>query len=82
MSTQATQYTVRGVPKEVDRALRRRAKERNVSINQVIIDELTAATIGRRQLADFSDLVGRLLPDDKLDEILGAQRQIHPDDWR
>jgi hypothetical protein len=82
MKPHAIQYTVRGVPAEVDRALRERSKRQNVSINQVILDELTKATIGRRQVADFSDLVGRLQPDPLFDEIVESQRTIDPGDWK
>ncbi len=79
---QAKQFTVWGLPDEVDRALRERARTRKVSINQVIVDELTKATIGVRQYGDFSDLVGRWAPDDAFDEIIGRQRTVNPDDWQ
>ncbi len=82
MKTHALQYTVRGLPLEVDRVLRERAKARKTSINQVIIDELTKATIGRKQMADFTDLVGRWQPDEATEQILASQREINPEDWR
>ena len=84
MKPQATtiQYTIRGVPREVDRTLRRKAAQRKQSLNQVILDELTVATVGRKQRADFSDLVGRWTPDPAFDEILAAQRQIDWDKWK
>jgi hypothetical protein len=75
-------YTVRGVPREVDRALRRKAKQQKRSLNQVILDELTEATLGARRHADFSDLVGQWTPDPAFDEILAAQRQIDWDMWK
>jgi hypothetical protein len=78
----AIQYTVRGVPPEVDRGLREKAVQRKQSLNQVILDELTVATVGHRQRADFSDLVGRWTPDPAFDEILAAQRQIDWDKWK
>jgi len=78
----AIQYTVRGVPDEVDRVLRDRAARQKISVNQLIIDELTKATIGRRQIADFSDLVGRWTPDKEFDEIVEGQRTVDPDDWK
>src|SRR5258708_7418493 len=69
MKSQAkVQYTLRGVPSEVDRALRKKAAQRKQSLNQVILDELTAATIGRKRREDFSDLVGRWTPDPAFDE--------------
>lgn len=76
------QYTIRGVPREVDRALRRKAAQRKQSLNQVILDELTQATVGCKVRADFADLVGRWTPDTAFDEIVGAQRQIDADQWK
>ena len=70
------QYTIRGIPREVDRMLRKKAERRKKSLNQLIVDELIEATIGRRQQADFSDLAGRWVPDPAFDDIIAAQRQI------
>jgi hypothetical protein len=76
------QYTIRGIPPEVDRALRRKAAKRKQSLNQVIVDELTAATVGERKKADFGDLVGRWAPDPEFDEMVASQRQIDPQKWK
>jgi hypothetical protein len=75
------QYTVRGIPPDVDRVLRRRAATRKQSLNQVILDELTAATTGARKRADFHDIVGQWTPDPAFDEVLASQRQIDPKKW-
>lgn len=75
------QYTVRGVPREVDRALRRKAAQRKMSLNRMIVEELSEAAMGVRKRADFSDLVGKWTPDPAFDEILAAGRQIDPDKW-
>lgn len=75
-------YTIRGVPPEVDAALRRKAQQRKQSLNRVVLDELTRAVIGRPMKADFSDLAGKWTPDPAFDEILAAQRQIDPEKWR
>lgn len=64
------QYTVRGVPQELERG----AAKEHKSVNQVILDELTVALSGRRKHADFSDLVGCRSLDSELDEILTGQR--------
>jgi hypothetical protein len=80
MKRQASiQYTVRGVPPEVDRILRKKAAQRKLSINQVILDELTAAAAGQKRREDFSDLVGQWTPDPSFDEVLASQRKI---DWK
>jgi hypothetical protein len=83
MKKQASlQYTVRGVPREVDRALRKKSAARKLSLNQVILDELTVATVGRRKRADFSDLLGQWKADPAFDEVLASQRQIDWDKWK
>jgi hypothetical protein len=79
---EVVQYTSRGVPSEVDRALRQKAAQLKISLNQVVIEELTRATIGRTRKADFSDLVGQWTPDPAFDEIIAAQRQIDWDKWK
>ena len=76
------QYTIRGVPKDVDRVLRQRAAQRNASLNKVIVDELVAATTGQKECADFSDVTGLWTPDPNFDEVIAAQRQIDPDKWK
>ena len=88
MNLQATrrhevvQYTIRGVPSEVDHVLRKKAAQLKISLNQVVIEELTRATIGRTRKADFSELVGQWTPDPAFDEIIAAQRQIDWDKWK
>jgi hypothetical protein len=76
------QYTVRGVPPEVDAALKRKAARRKVSLNQVIVEELSEAALGARRRADFSDLVGKWTPDPAFDEIIAAGRQIDRKKWK
>ena len=77
------QYTVRGVPPEVDRTLRQKAARKKQSLNEVILEELSLATVGRRpRRVDFSDVVGTWAPDPEFDEALAAQRHIDPDMWK
>ncbi|HTF69547.1 MAG TPA: hypothetical protein VK638_43400 [Edaphobacter sp.] len=75
------QYTIRGVPPEVDRVLRRKAAQCKQSLNQVILDELAIATLGRVERANFTDLVGQWTADAAFDEILRAQRQVDRGKW-
>jgi plasmid stability protein len=75
-------YTIRGVPPEVDRALRLKAAQRKESLNRVVLDELTRAVVGRPVRADFSDLVGKWAPDQAFDEIVASQRQIDANKWK
>lgn len=76
------QYTIRGIPPEVDSALRGRAAQRKQSLNQFIVDELTKVTGACRRRADFSDVVGRWTADPAFDDIAVSQRQIDPDNWK
>ena len=69
-AARTTQYTIRGVPAELERTLRRKAKLRKLSLNQVALDELAVATGATLKKADFSDLVGQWTPDPAFDEIM------------
>jgi hypothetical protein len=53
-----------------------------ISLNQLLVDELTRATIGRVRKSDFSELVGQWTPDPAFDEVIAAQRQIDWDKWK
>lgn len=75
-------YTIRGIPPEVDHALRAKAAQRKQSLNRVVLDELTRALIGKPVKADFSDLVGRWVPDPGFDDVIDSQRQIDSDKWK
>lgn len=76
------QYTIRGVPPDVDRKLRQKAARQRQSLNQVILDELAKATAGQTKKASFSDLVGTWTPDPGFDEIIASQRRIDWEKWK
>ena len=78
----SVQYTIRGVPREVDYVLRQKAAHKKQSLNRVILDELAVATVGRKRKADFSDLTSRWTPDPAFDEILAAQRKVDWSKWK
>ena len=75
-------YTIRGVPAEVDHALRVKAAQRKQSLNRVVLDELTRALIGKPVKADFTDLVGQMGAGPGFDEVIASQRQIDADKWK
>jgi hypothetical protein len=66
----------------VDRALRQKAACEKRSLNQVIVDQLTAATIGAKRRTDLSDVTGGWIPDPEFDEILASRRQIDWEKWK
>jgi hypothetical protein len=82
LTEDSIQYTIRGVPREVDRALRKKAAQSRMSLNQVVVEELTRAMIGRTRKADFSDLLGKWTPDPEFDDVIASQRQIDWDKWK
>ena len=52
----STQYTIRGIPEQVDKYLRKRAKLSGQSLNQVVIDELSEkAGVSSLSLIDSLD---------------------------
>ena len=80
----ARQYTIRDVPEDVDRALRRRAKELGKSINRVALEALATAAGQEVQRRDLSFIAGSMSPReaDRVDEEVRRQRKIDPDLWR
>jgi hypothetical protein len=78
------QYTIRGIPKEVDQALRKKAHQRKVSLNRLLIEELTSATgaaLGRK-LRSLKGIAGKWREDPEFDRALQEQRQIDWSAWR
>lgn len=85
MAKHARQYTIRNVPDEVDRTLRRRVKETGRSFNQIALDALTiGAGETSRPKRDLSEIVGSLSKRDaeRMDGEVRRQRQIEPDLWK
>ncbi len=79
------QYTIRNVPKQVDQALRRRAKASGKSINQVAVEALIEGSGERsRVYADLDFLVGSLSNSEAkaMDREIAEQRGIDEKLWR
>jgi len=80
----AAQYTIRNVPMSVDRALRRKAAERKVSLNAVVLRALEAeAGVAPTPRAhhDLDSFFGTWIADPKVDRALKDQRRVDPADW-
>jgi hypothetical protein len=84
MAAKTSQFTVRAVPASVERALRNKARERNVSLNQVLLDALareageSAAPVRHH---DLDALFGSWIDDPAVDAALAEQRRVDPKDW-
>lgn len=79
------QYTLRNVPRAVDRALRERARRERKSLNEVALAALQSALgvdADERPRRDLSDIAGSWIKDKAVDAALAAQREIDPDMWR
>jgi hypothetical protein len=76
------QYTIRGVPREVDRELRRRARQRKVSLNQLLLDELQGAAGVRKKYRALESVAGTWVDDAEFDRALKLQRRIDPALWK
>jgi hypothetical protein len=79
------QYTVRNVPADIDRALRRRARREGKSLNEVTVEALREAagladTRVRKRV--LSDLVGTWQNDPEFDAALADQRHIDEGLWK
>ena len=79
------QYTLRNVPRSLDRALREQARIQNKSLNEVLLEALQRA-LGLNgeppPQRDLSDIVGSWQEDPEIDKALQEQRRIDPEAWR
>jgi len=79
------QYTIRGVPVRVDRALRERSRREGRSLNQLALEALRRFVDVPEEPAaheDLDDLVGSWIEDPDIDAALEDQRGIDEDLWR
>jgi hypothetical protein len=79
------QYTLRKVPPEVDKALRRKARKEGKSLNEIAIEALSRGA-GVDALAvknhDLDFAFGSWVEDPEFDKVLGDQRRIDADLWK
>jgi len=79
------QYTVRNIPPQVDRALRRKARESGKSLNAVILEELAKATDqlhAGTTYDDLDELVGSWQEDKDFDQAMGAFEAVDESLWK
>jgi len=79
------QYTIRKVPDRLDEALRRAARERGKSLNEVAIEALArgaGVTRDRERQRDLADIAGTWRKDPAFDSALAAQDTIDEEMWR
>lgn len=80
------QYTVRSVPAHVDTALRRKARERRKSLNEVLRDALVREAEGTegpgRVYTDLDALAGSWVDVPGFDDAIRAQDRVDEALWR
>lgn len=86
MGTPTTkQYTIRNIPPNIDRALRKRMKDEGKSLNEVVIEALASGSLQTlRPARDLSYLIGSLTSKEAkaLEEEIKAQKTIDADLWQ
>ena len=86
MSTKHTsQYTLRGIPANLDRALRRRARQEGKSLNRTAVELLAEGPgVSGEPLRhdDLDDLVGTWVEDPDFDRAIQEMDKVDPHLWR
>ena len=83
--TACMQYTLRNIPKSLDRVLRQQAKSQHKTLNEVVLEALQRAVGLAGELPvqrDLSDIAGSWQEDPEMDRILAEHRRIDPELWR
>ena len=79
------QYTIRGIPDEIDKRIRRMARQQGKSLNTVVIDTLSHG-LGYRGAPptydDLDDLAGTWVEDPKFDAVIADMRRIDREMWK
>ena len=79
------QYTLRGVPSQVNDVLRQKARQQAKSLNQIAIEALAVGagvTEEKVHYHDLDDLAGTWKDDPKFDEAIQVQDQIDMTLWK
>lgn len=79
------QYTLRHIPRKLDKALRAKAKAERKSLNRVTIDILARALNLSDEPVRHEDLdwmAGTWVEDPAFDQAVADQQRVHPDDWK
>jgi hypothetical protein len=83
---QKIQYTVRGISPAVDKVLRKKAKEENKSLNEVLVQALQKEAGMNEQKNEYHDLdflIGTWVHDSEVDEFFEKDlRKIDEDVWK
>ena len=79
------QYTLRAIPKTLDAALRRRAKQESKSLNTVAVEALARGldlSPTPVEFADLDSLIGSWREDPAFDNAVADFSRVDPADWK
>ncbi|MEW6776045.1 MAG: hypothetical protein AB1405_07120 [Bdellovibrionota bacterium] len=81
------QLTIRNLPPEIERAIRRRAQAEKTSLNRAVVALLEEAEGSRKKRPshhDYDKFAGRWTKKDaqKFERALAQQRKIDPELWK
>lgn len=79
------QYTIRNIPPQVDRAIRKRAKESGKSFNQTVVEILSLQMLGTTEPPvddNFEWLFDKRTLDKSFDEAIEKLSQVDEELWQ
>lgn len=78
------QYTIRNIPLQVDRVIKKQSKQSGKSFNQTVVDILALQTLGTTKISDKDDfdwLFGANSLDQGFDEAIKDMSKIDEKIW-
>lgn len=84
MKANAHQYTIRNVSPRVDRAIKKKAAARGLSLNAYLVALLESdagVTPSTRRFDDLDWIIGTWVDDPAVDAALAEQRTVDPREW-
>lgn len=78
------QYTIRGIPEELDATLREEAAINGKSLNSILIEKLSIDlkdSVTEKQNTDFDQFVGTWQEDPGFDEAIKVFSEVDPGEW-
>jgi len=79
------QYTIRGIPERLDKAIRKLAAKDGKSINETVLDALKAGvgfSESSIRYSDLDDLVGSWVDDPEFDRAIQEMHRVDPELWK
>ncbi len=77
------QYTIRGIPDELDAVLREEAAQYGKSLNALLVEKITASSaISERPWTNgLEKFIGCMEPDAGFDEVMKDFERVDPGEW-